>query len=369
MTFRSKKLWMFTKRTAIKEPLMETMNAGVFTEIGKIEFKQVEKPSVSSGEILVRVKASALCGTDIRILQGKKTKGIRLPSIIGHEFSGLIAETGAGVRGFVKGDRVCVDPVLPCGMCRYCQDGMENVCSSRTALGYEYDGCFAEYVLIPAAFVERGNVQKLPDSVSWIGGALAEPLGCVINGQKKLNVRPADTVVVIGAGPIGLMHCMLAKASGAGKVIVSEPSDSRRGAAEEFGADLVINPLSCSLPEIIASETGGLGADVVVLAIGNPGIVNDALLSARKGGRVSLFAGFSKDDRPEVDVNLIHYNELIVTGSSSLRRKDLQTALTLIGKGSINVEKLATARLHLEDIEEAFRIAAEGSALKVVMTE
>ena len=347
---------------------MSSMKAGVLSEIDKLEFCEIDKPVIKADEILIQMKASAICGTDTRILHGKKTKGVRMPSVIGHEFSGVVVEIGSEVEGFSKGDRVCVDPVRPCGACPYCLNGMENVCQNRIAIGYEFDGCFAEYIRIPGSFLQSSNVLKLPDSVSWVEGALAEPLSCVINGQSKLDITAGDNVVVIGTGPIGLMHCMLAKASGAAKVFVSEPVDLRRQAAADFGADILIDPLNESLSDVVKAHTNGLGADVVILAIGIPQIVNEALNLARKGGRISMFAGFSKGDLPGVDVNLIHYNELYVTGSSSLRRKDLKTALNLIEGKIIDVEKLATHTFPLDKIEEAFSVAESGQALKVIIS-
>ncbi len=343
------------------------MKAGVFTQVDKFEVQEWDKPAIEPGDVLIRVKAAAICGTDLRIFHGKKTKGVRMPSVIGHEVSGEVVETGADVTELSVGDRVCVDPVLPCGECAYCMNGMENVCQNRVAIGYEYDGCFAEYMRIPGKFIKRQNVQKVPDSVSWVGGALAEPLGCVINGQRKLNITPGDKVVVLGTGPIGLMHCMLAKASGAAKVFVSEPNEMRRNMASDYGADILVDPVNESLEEVVMANTGGLGADVVILAIGIPALANDALKIARKGGRVSMFAGFSKGDLPPVDVNIIHYNELVVTGSSSLQRKDLQTALALIESGAIDVDKLATHKFPMDKIEEAFAVAESGQALKVIL--
>lgn len=342
------------------------MKAGFLTKIDQLDVKEVEKPKIDSTEILLKVKAAAICGTDIRILHGKKTKGVRYPSIIGHEFSGEIVEVGEHVTEFNVGDRVCVDPVLPCGKCHYCKNGMENVCLNRVAIGYEYDGCFAEYVRIPADFVTKGNVQKLPDAVSWVSGALAEPLSCVINGQRKLSITPGDTVVVIGAGPIGLMHIMLAKASGAKNVIISEPTATRREAAKDYGADILVDPLNESLVDVVMSNTDSLGADVIILAIGNPRIVNEALSLAKKGGRVSFFAGFSKGDTPQVDVNLIHYNELVLVGSASLQRRDIETALNLIASGAVDLDKMATHTYTLDEIEHAFKTAESGEAVKVV---
>lgn len=341
------------------------MKAGILTSIDNLEVKEVETPKISTFEILLKVKTAAICGTDIRILHGKKTKGVRYPSIIGHEFSGEVVEIGTNVSEFLVGDRVCVDPVLPCGTCYYCKNGMENVCINRVAIGYEYDGCFAEYVRIPTDFIKRDNVLKLPDSVSWFSGALAEPFSCVINGQNKLSIKPGDTVVVIGAGPIGLMHVMLAKASGAKCVIISEPADKRREISRAYGADILVDPIHESLSDIVNKTTNGLGADVVILAIGNPKIVNAALQIARKGARISFFAGFSKDDMPQLDVNLIHYNELVLVGSASLQRRDFATALSIIEAGSVNLDLMATHKFELCNINSAFRKAESGEAVKV----
>jgi L-iditol 2-dehydrogenase len=343
------------------------MKAGVLNKIDELEFMDMDKPILEQGDILVKVMAAALCGTDLRIFHGSKTKGVRYPSIIGHEFSGKVVEVGRSVMEYSVGDRITADPVLPCGGCEYCLSGMENVCLNREALGYEYDGCFAEYIRIPEKFIKRGNIQLLPVSIGYRSAALAEPLACVINGQRKLDISTGNKVVIIGAGPIGLMHMLIARASGASKIIISEPNDYRRNVAKSMGANVVINPIKDNLLDIVKEHTGGIGADVIICAIGNPKIVNDALLCARKGGRISLFAGFSKDITPEVDVNLIHYNELVVIGASSLQRRDIKTALNLIEGGIVDVEQLVTKTFPLKQIEEAFKVAEAGNELKVII--
>lgn len=344
------------------------MKAAILTRIGEIVFTETPKPTSSDSEILVHVKAATICGTDLRIIRGEKTQGVRIPLIIGHEFSGEVVEIGKDVDHFSPGDRVCVDPVLSCGQCFYCLHGMENVCLNRKAIGYEYDGCFAEYVRIPAGFIKSGNVQIVPQGVSWVAGALAEPLGCCLNGQRKLDLSLGDTVAVIGAGPIGLMHSMLAKASGAGKVIVSEPNEKRRETALKFGADLLVDPIRESLEEVVLAKTNGIGADVVILAIGNPQLANIVLKLARKGGRISLFAGFSKGDMPAMDVNMIHYNELAVFGASALQRRDLKKSLDMMERKLVEVDELVSHTFTLENILEAVALAESGEAIKVALT-
>lgn len=344
------------------------MLAAVFEGPNRMTLREVPTPAAGPGELVVRVKAAAICGTDIRIYRGKKTKGVRVPSIIGHEFSGEVVEVGEGVRGFAPGDRVSVDPVIPCHHCYCCKTGLENVCANRTAIGYEFDGAFAEYVRIPATAVAGGHVFKFPASLDFHQAALAEPLGCCVNGQENAQVGLGDTVVILGAGPIGLMHVQLAKAAGARRVIVSEPKEHRRAMAQRLGADVVVDPTAEDLASTVRDLTEGIGADAVIVAIGIPALANQALSLARKGGRVNLFAGFSVGDAPAMDVNLIHYNELLVTGTSALTRHHYERALRLIESGVVRVAELVTHRFPLAEMEKALATAEEGRGIKVVIT-
>jgi L-iditol 2-dehydrogenase len=198
--------------------------------------------------------------------------------------------------------------------------------------------------------------------------ALAEPLACCINGQRNAGVRMGDTVVVLGAGPIGLMHAALARVAGARQVIVSEPNALRRQAAAERGVDHVCDPASESLEAFVKARTDGLGADVAILAIGVPQLANEALTIVRKGGRVNLFAGFTAGEMASVDVNLIHYNELLVSGASALRRTDYEAALAMLAANQIDARSLITHRFEVSDSLEAFAEAGSGRALKVAIT-
>lgn len=343
------------------------MKAAVLEAPGDLRVKEVPTPTAEAGEMVIRVKAAAICGTDIRIMNGKKKKGVRFPSVIGHEFAGEVVEVGRGVDAFKAGDRIAADPVVPCRGCAYCRTGMENVCLNRQAIGYEFDGAFAEYMRIPAVALEAGNVMKLPESMSYAAGALAEPLACVLNGQKNARVGLGDAVLILGSGPIGLMHMMLAKASGASLVAISEPNAGRRQRAKEMGADIVIDPSSEDPGEILRAHTGGLGADVAILAIGVPKLAADALGFVRKGGRVNLFAGFSVGDMGAIDVNLIHYNEIYVSGASALSRNGYETAFNMIASGAIDVEKLVSDSFRLDDIHDAVALAESGNALKITV--
>lgn len=343
------------------------MRALLFRGPNHLELTDVPVPEVGPGELLVKVAACLICGTDLRIVRGKKTKGVRVPSILGHEFAGTVAAVGTGVTGFRSGDRVAVAPVIPCHTCFYCKHGRENVCANRTALGYEYDGAFAEYVRIPASAVRSGNVYPVPQDLSLEAAALAEPLSCCINGQHNSRVGLGDVVVILGAGPIGLMHLQLAKGAGASQVIVSEPNEGRRSVAAELGADRVVDPQAEDLTRVVKEATAGLGADAVILAIGIPSLAEASLGLVRKGGTVNFFAGFSVGDTAALDVNLIHYNEIAITGTSAARRADYEQALRLIAGGVVQAEELITHRFSLDKALEAFKVAASGDGIKVAI--
>jgi len=343
------------------------MKAAVLQAPNQLALTQIATPAAGPGELVLRVRVATVCGTDLRILTGRKTKGVRFPSVIGHEFAGEVVDVGQGVTEYHLGDRLCVDPVVPCRACAYCQRGLENVCQHRQAIGYEFDGAFAEYVRIPAIALAAGNVFRLPHDMGFEAAALAEPLACCINGQANAGIELGDTVLILGAGPIGLMHAALAQRAGARQVIVSEPNALRREAALARGVELVCDPSQQSLAEVVSRATDGLGADVALLAIGVPALTNEALGAVRKGGRVNLFAGYSAGAMAEVDVNLIHYNELIVTGASALKRRDYQVALHLLGSGQIDAGALITHRFAVDEALAAFEEAGSGRALKVAL--
>jgi L-iditol 2-dehydrogenase len=260
-----------------------------------------------------------------------------------------------------------MDPVVPCRACAYCKAGLENVCQNRQAMGYEFDGAFAEFIRIPAIALAAGNVFKMPEGMSFEAAALSEPLACCINGQKNAQVGLGDSVVILGAGPIGLMHAALARAAGARQVIVSEPNAARRQAALERGVNYACDPTRENLLDLVKSKTEGLGADVVILAIGVPALANEALNLVRKGGRVNLFAGFTQGDMSSIDVNLIHYNEITVTGASALSRSGYELALNMLSTGQIDATSLITHRYAVSDSLAAFDAAASGNAIKVAI--
>jgi L-iditol 2-dehydrogenase len=342
------------------------VKAAILTAPNAMELGDAPDPIQGNGDLILRVKAATICGTDIRILRGRKTAGVRYPSIIGHEFSGEVVQ---GDSTFRPGQRVGVCPAIPCGRCAQCQRGRENLCPNAEAIGYHIDGAFAEYIRIPARAVALGNVHVLPDQLDDAEAALVEPLACVINGQNKVGLGQGDTVVVLGSGPIGTLHIKLARLRGAARVIVSEPNAGRRAAALAAGADVGVDPTAEDLRARVREETGGLGADVVICAIGIPALATQAIGLAGYGGRVSLFAGFSKGELGQLDINAIHYDELRVTGAFGLSRLDYATALGIVASRRVDTSDMITHRYPLARLDEAFGMAEGGGAMKVAILD
>ena len=343
------------------------MLAAVFQRPGQMEVMEVDTPDIGPDEVLVKVGANTICGTDVRIFRGEKTKGIPLPTILGHEMAGYVYKVGQHVRGYEVGAAVAMAPVIACHHCFYCQNGMENVCPNQKIVGYDVKGGLSEYVRIPADAVAAGNLFVAQKDVPSEYLALAEPLACCINGHNRSRIHLNSTVLIMGSGPIGLFHLQLSLLAGARTVIVSEPSAPRRAVASSFGAHITVDPTAEDLCSVVSEATGGLGVDSIIICIGVPGLVNDALNMARQGGRVNIFAGMAAKGWAEIESNLIHYKELEITGSANSRRADYQTALQLIESGRIKVEAMVTDRYPLLSAHAALDKAASGEGIKVAV--
>ena len=341
------------------------MRALVLVEPGQIELQQRPDPQPGPGEVLLKVEATTLCGTDLRIISGAKTAGVRPGVIMGHEIAGRIAAVGDGVSGYSVGQQATPSIVLSCNHCRVCLLGLEHLCENLRLFGYELDGGLADYCLIPARAVAQGNLVTTRLEVPPTHLALAEPLSCCINALNQYRVHPGDVVAILGAGPIGLLHLQLAQASGASQVIVSNRSVARREPASALGA-LAVGP--DEVKQAVADATGGLGADVVVVCIGDPALASVALDLARPGGRVSYFAGFPKGSTAEVDVNLLHYKELEVTGGSNARRRDVQAAVRLLESGAVNAAAIVTHTFALDDAGAAYDAVRDRLGVKIAVT-
>lgn len=337
------------------------MNALIFEGPGRLRLDSIPRPMPAAGEVLVRVHHATICGTDIRIVEGRKTRDIRYGYPIGHECAGTVAEIGPGVTGYVPGERVSVCVVVSCGQCGECRADRENLCASRMTLGYHTAGAFAEYMLIPAHAVRRGNIFKLPAEIPLESAPLIEPMGCCINGlremHEQLGSEPKGTLAILGAGPIGILHAKLAHAYGGyQRIVMTEPLAHRRGLAREHGADEALPPDAFHACEEY---------DDVIIAFGDVSLVETAMRVARKCGRISLFAGFDKDARISFDPNLVHYQQLRLTGGSESRRRDYAEALVLVRDARVDLTGMITHRYAISEYEQAFEAASRRSGLKV----
>lgn len=326
------------------------MKALVCSGPKNISYTEVPKPQAGEGEIIVEVKYAGVCGTDLRIYEG--TKEIPYPRIIGHEVSGVVHELGKNVQSFSIGDRVAVYPMLACGECYICKQGRTNICVNRKTIGYEIDGVFAEYVKIPASFINAGNVVMVPEEVSFEQAAIAEPLTAALHGIDRARLKKRQYLAIIGAGPIGLAHLQLAHSYNVVKIVI-EPSEERRFLAQKLGADHIVNPKTQDLYKEINMITDGVGVHVAMVDVGIPNVIESALHIIRKGGICVIFAGSPKGSSIYIDPNYIHYNEIDLIGSSSSSPENMKRIMQLIKEGKLNTELLISDIYPMREWEKA----------------
>ena len=347
--------------------------------------EDVPKPGCGVGDVLIKVNACAICGTDGRMYEGTKdvTKGFT-PQIggcgegkfiIGHEITGIVEEIGPQVENpdYKIGSKVILVTSIGCEKqgCKACQTGNYNMCKNNQPIGYYYPGGFAEYILVPEKAVRQDVIIPVPENslVSDEHLSMVEPLSCVINGQNYLGIKEGEYVTIVGAGPIGLMHGLLAKSRG-GKVILAEYSEGRLNKAKEFGFDHYISTKDADLVETVLEITRGQGTDVGVVACSVNKVAEDFLQAMAMMGRLSFFAGFPKQDSIlKLDGNIIHYKEVSIYGSFASSRPHFEEALKMIAGGKISMDRIVTHTFSLEKIVEAMEkiLDKEGNALKVVI--
>jgi len=347
----------------------DTMLAAVYHGPNDLRVEEVPVPTIGNGEILIRVLSASICGTDLRIFHGDHrmyTPGtVRIP---GHEFAGTIEEIGGGVTGYSVGQRVFCAPNTGCGHCLQCITGNNNLCANYEAIGITLDGSFAEYVRVPANSVQQGNVIPVSEKIDPAVAALVEPFACVLRGQNALRIHPGEVVLIIGAGPIGIMHLKLARVRGAGRIIVSEPIPERAAQASSMGADRVVDPNSEDLQSVLEDESQGHGADAIIVAAPSHSAQETALSLAAIGGRINFFGGLPKD-RPSINLNsnLVHYKELVITGTTACSTADCWQAVQMLNSGLINLSDLISQRFPLRDGQTAFVAAENRRSLKIVI--
>ncbi|MBN2310284.1 MAG: zinc-dependent dehydrogenase [Candidatus Hydrogenedentes bacterium] len=343
------------------------MKAAVLEGLEKLVVQETPTPEVDDDSVLVKVAACAVCGSDIRMFHHGNPR-LKPPAIMGHESAGQVAAVGANVTRFAVGDRVAIGADVPCGECAFCEAGIGNNCQINYAMGYQFPGSFAQYVLLNRIVVNYGPVHAIPDHVSYDQAALAEPLGCVLNALELSPVRFGDTVVIIGAGPIGCMIIEVARKMGAGKVIVVQRSRPRLENAKRFGADVYICSSEEDAVARVKAETQGLGADVIVTACPSPEAQVDAIAMAKNRAWVNFFGGLPKDkSNVTLDTNIIHYKELFVCGAHGCMPRHHHKAIDLIAFGVIDAEQYISHRFPLDRAAEAFATAESHAGMRVVV--
>lgn len=346
------------------------MQALVYHGPNDLRLEDRPVPQVGAQDVLLKVVSVGICGTDLRIFHGGHRKypegTIRIP---GHEVVGDVVEVGTGAQGISIGQRFIVAPNWGCGHCRQCITGNNNRCANYGAIGITEDGAFAEFVRVPAPAIAQGDLIPLSPEVDPAAAAMVEPLACVLRGQEALGgVHPEDVVVVMGAGPIGIMHIMLARLQGARRIIVSEMLPARLEQAAAAGADRLVNLERESLADAVMKESAGEGADAILVAAPSSKGQEDAIQIAAIGGRINFFGGLPKD-RPTatLDTNVIHYKEVLVTGTTACSTANCWKAAQIVASGRLDLSQVISKRFPLDEGISAFAAAEDRSALKIVL--
>lgn len=335
-----------------------------------LRLEDVPEPTCGTDEVKIRVKNCSTCGTDVKIRKNGH-QNLTPPRIIGHEIAGEVVEVGSGVAGDWKpGDRVQVIAAVPCGKCHECRKGWMAVCQNQTSVGYQYDGGFAEYMIVPREVLAVDGMNRIPDGVGFAEASAAEPFACAINAQEQLGIEPGDDVVIFGAGPIGCMHVRIARGvHGAGRIILVDINSERlKMSADAVKPDVVINASEVNIVEEILKLTGGRGADVIITATPANITQEQAVSMAARNGRISFFGGLPKTNPTiTLDSNLVHYRQLHIHGANGSAPEHNRRALDYIASGEVPVADLITRRIRLRDVMDAFGIVERGEAIKVTV--
>lgn len=339
---------------------------------GDLRIEDAEVPVAGPGDLVIRVRSCSTCGTDAKIFRFGHHH-ISLPRVLGHEVAGEVAAVGPEVGDrlgdrWSAGDRVQIIAAIPDGVCFFCRRGQHTVCEDLESIGYQYDGGFAEFMRVPAKVLAVDGVNRIPDHVPFEQASLTEPLACVLNGQELAQVDDGDTVVVLGAGPIGCLHVRLARARGAKTIVLVDVNQGRLDLAARAEPDAAIDGSKDDPIDAVRKLTDGRGADVVITATGVGIAQEQALEMASLRGRISLFGGLPRDDSIiRFDSNLVHYGELSVHGAYGSAPRHNREALSLIGDGKVRVDDLITHRMPLADVSRAIETVISGEGLKVVI--
>jgi 2-desacetyl-2-hydroxyethyl bacteriochlorophyllide A dehydrogenase len=333
------------------------MKAALFEKPGVFNAVNRNLRTLQDDEVLVRVEACGICGTDLHIVDG--TSRSTPPVVLGHEYSGIVEDAGK-VAGINPGARVAIDPNISCGTCFYCRRGLVHLCAGLRALGVDIDGGMAEFCIVP-----REQLHLLPAEMSPDAGAFIEPLSCAVHGIDRARIKPGDSVVILGGGTVGLIMLQLVRNAGAATTILVEPLKHKRGIARALGADVVLDPSSDDIIAAVLERTN-VGADVVIECVGKPATMNMSLTLARRGGVVEFFGVCALGVTIPVEPNLVYFKELTIVGSY-VNPHTFTRAAALLNAGKVRTDALMMQHFPLEGVHEAFAALREGKTLKSIV--
>jgi L-iditol 2-dehydrogenase len=337
------------------------MRVAMYYNNRDVRLEEMPVPKIGPDELLVKVMASGICGSDV--LEWYRIK--KAPKVLGHEIAGEIVETGKDVKKFKVGDRVTITHHVPCNTCHYCLSGHHSACETLHTTNFDPGG-FAEYIRVPSINVDRGSF-ILPNELSYEEGTFVEPLGCVLRGQKIARIKPGQTILVIGSGISGILHIKLAVALGVGRIIATDINEFRMNFAIRCGADFVFNAREIT-PEKLKAVNEGRLADRVMLCAGSLAAAQQALESVDRGGIVMFFAVPHPEDKLILPINEFWRNEITLLTSYAAIMDDLQQTIELLRAKRVAVEDMITHRLPLAHIGEGFRLMeAAGESMKIII--
>jgi L-iditol 2-dehydrogenase len=347
--------------------MKQQMKAVVFHAKNDVRVQSIPVPPCGEEEIRVAVEACAVCGSDLKAYQSGNPR-LKPPITMGHEFTGQVETVGAKVHGFTVGQRVVMATSISCGTCYYCRRGWNNLCLNLDPMGFSYPGGMAEYVVIPAVAIRNGHLVKVPEGLAPEHAALAEPVSCAVNCAETCGIQPGDSVVVVGAGPMGIINLNVAREFGAGKVILAQREGKRLEQARRFACDRLVDSTNEDLAAVVLAETGGLGADCIIVAAPSAAAQEQALSLVRKKGCVCLFASLPVGGSLlSLDSRRIHYGEIRLVGASDSTARQVARALEILQNPGFPRQELASHVLPLEQIARAFELMLAREAMRVVL--
>lgn len=343
------------------------MKAAVLEGRERLVIQEVEQPRCGDGQVLLKVKSCGICRTDLKCYQ-KGQYDLKLPRVLGHEITGIIEEVGAGVELYKKGDRVQLSPGITCGECEFCKKGNDNLCNHIEIVGFNYDGGFAEYVLVPARGVKNGIINLIPETTSFEEASMAEPLGCSINMQEMLDIKPTDTLVIFGGGRLGILNAKLARLKNISKIILVETDSQRLDLAKNFEFDAIIDGEKEDVVKTVLRLTGNKGADLAIPCCPGYDAMNSAIHLLTKKGKLGFFSGLvTEENNNYLDFNLIHYKEIVVYGAYGCAIRHTRKAVELIAENHIQVKDLITKTIALDDVEKGIKRVRDLHDLSIIV--